>query len=87
MAVTVRDLDRLNEIDEVLAGVEPLAVHDVAWTVDAENPAWPQVRAAAIDDVLRKGRDYAAALGGVVTHGEHVADAGLLSGGGDAGYG
>ena len=54
----------------------------MTWHVDWDNPAWPQVRAAAIHAAAGKARDYATALGGTVHHVEHVADAGLL--GGDA---
>jgi hypothetical protein len=37
------------------------------------------VRAAAIQAALRKGRDYAAALGGALQSVEHVADAGCCT--------
>jgi uncharacterized protein len=52
----------------------------VTWHVDWDNPAWPQVRAAAIRAAIGKARDYAAALGATVRHVEHIADAGLLGG-------
>jgi uncharacterized protein YggE len=48
--------------------------------VDWDNPAWPQVRAAAISAAIGKARDYAAALGAALRHVEHIADAGLLGG-------
>ena len=57
-----------------------LNVHGVTWQVDWDNPAWPQVRAAAIGAAIGKARDYAAAIGATVRHVEHIADAGLLSG-------
>jgi uncharacterized protein YggE len=54
-------------------------VQGVTWQVDWDNPAWPQVRAAAIGAAaIGKARDYAAALGATVHHVEHIADAGLL---------
>lgn len=53
----------------------------VSWHVDWDNPAWPEVRAAAIQAAIRKGRDYAAALGGSLLNVEHIADVGLLGGG------
>jgi uncharacterized protein YggE len=81
LRVTVRDLDRLGELGDVLAAVPTLFVHGVMWHVDWDNPAWPRVRAAAIDAAIHKGRDYAAALGATLRHIEHVADAGLLGGG------
>jgi uncharacterized protein YggE len=76
LRVTVRDLDRLDDLSGVLAAHPGLNVHGVTWQVDWDNPAWPQVRAAAIG----KARDYAAALGATVRHVEHIADAGLLGG-------
>jgi len=83
LRVTLRDLDTLAAVSAVLAAHQSLNVQAVTWHVDWDNPAWPQVRAAAIRAAAGKARDYAAALGGTVHHVEHVADAGLL-GGGDA---
>ena len=82
LRVTLRDLDTLAAVSGVLAAHQSLNVQAVTWHVDWDNPAWPQVRAAAIRAAAGKARDYAAALGGTVHHVEHVADAGLL--GGDA---
>ncbi|HYX57692.1 MAG TPA: SIMPL domain-containing protein [Streptosporangiaceae bacterium] len=82
LRVTVRDLDALDELGGVLAAAPDLNVHGVTWHIDWDNPAWPQVRAAAIGAAIGKARDYAAALGATVRHVEHIADAGLL--GGDA---
>ncbi|MGH3203901.1 MAG: SIMPL domain-containing protein [Streptosporangiaceae bacterium] len=80
LRVTVRDLDRLDELSGVLTAHPGLNVHGVAWHADWDNPAWPQVRAAAIDAAIGKARDYAAALGATVRQVEHIADAGLLGG-------
>ena len=80
LQVTVRDLDRLDDLSGVLAAAPGLNVHGVTWQVDWDNPAWPQVRAAAIRAAIGKARDYAAALGATVHHVEHIADAGLLGG-------
>jgi uncharacterized protein len=82
LRVTLRDLDTLDAVSGALAAHQSLTVHAVTWHVDWDNPAWPQVRAAAIRAAIGKARDYAAALGVTVHHVEHVADAGLL--GGDA---
>jgi len=78
--VTVRDMDTLEDLSGVLAAHPSLNVHGVTWHVDWDNPAWPQVRAAAIGAAIHKARDYAAALGATVRHVEHIADAGLLGG-------
>jgi uncharacterized protein len=80
LQVTVRDVDRLDDLGGVLAAAPGLNVHAVRWHVDWDNPAWPQVRAAAIGAAIGKARDYAAALGAAVRHVEHIADVGLLGG-------
>ena len=80
LRATVRDLDRLDDLSSVLAAAPGLNVRGVTWHVDWDNPAWPQVRAAAIGAAIGKARDYAAALGATVRHFEHIADAGLLGG-------
>jgi uncharacterized protein YggE len=78
--LAVRDFDLLERLSAVLATHEGLSVHHIAWEVDADNPSWPQVRAAAIQAAIDKGRDYAAALGGSLSRVEHIADVGLLGG-------
>lgn len=85
LRVTVRDLGVLDAVSGALGTDQSLNVHGVTWHVDWDNPAWPQVRAAAIQAAIHKGRDYAAALGGRLQQVEHVADTGLL-GGDTAGY-
>jgi uncharacterized protein len=80
LRVTVRDLGRLDDLSGVLAAHPGLNVHGVMWHVDWDNPAWPQVRAAAIGTAIGKARDYAAALGARLQQVEHIADAGLLGG-------
>jgi uncharacterized protein len=80
LRVTVRDLDALDDLSGVLAAHPSLNVHGVMWHVDWDNPAWPQVRTAAIGAAIRKARDYAAALGAMLRQVEHIADVGLLGG-------
>jgi uncharacterized protein YggE len=80
LRITVRDLDALDDVSGVLAGQPSLNVHGVTWHVDWDNPAWSQVRAAAIGAAINKARDYAAALGAALRQVEHIADAGLLGG-------
>jgi uncharacterized protein YggE len=84
VVITVRDLELLDGLGTVLAAHQTLSVHDVSWEADWDNPAWPDVRAAAIQAAIRKGRDYAVALGGTLDRVEHIADAGLLGGGADS---
>jgi uncharacterized protein YggE len=84
VVVGVRALDLLDAVGAVLAGGEAITVQGVTWHVDWDNPAWQQVRADAVQAAIRKGRDYAAALGGALRSVEHIADAGLLGGGGSS---
>jgi uncharacterized protein YggE len=81
VGLRVRALELLDRLGALLAGHDTFSLHNVSWHVDDDNPAWPLVRAAAIRAAAQKARDYAAALGGSVLHVEHIADAGLLSGG------
>jgi uncharacterized protein YggE len=83
VVITVRAFGLLDPLGTVLAAHEAVSVHHVDWQVDWDNPAWPDVRAAAIQAAIAKGHDYAAALGGSLRTVEQIADAGLL--GGDAG--
>lgn len=80
VTIAVRDFDLLEALGAILAGHEAVAVQQVAWDVDWDNPAWPGVRADAVQAAIAKGRDYAAALGVALRGVEHVADAGLLGG-------
>ena len=83
MAVTiaVRAFELLDTLGAVLAAREAVTVHEVSWHADWDNPGWSDVRAAAVQAAIAKGRDYAAALGGSLRGVEHIADAGLLGGG------
>ena len=84
--ITVRAFDQLDALGTVLASHSALHVHNVGWRVDWDNPAWPDVRATAIRAAVRKGHDYAAALGGKLYQVEHIADVGLLGSGDDVHY-
>jgi hypothetical protein len=50
-----------------------LNVPGAVWHVDPDNPAWPQVRAAAIGAATDNAHDYAAALGAPLQYVEHIA--------------
>lgn len=78
--ILVREFGLLERLGAILATQQALTVHHVAWAVDPDNRAWPQVRAAAIQAAIDKGRDYATALGGSLSRVEHIADVGLLGG-------
>jgi uncharacterized protein YggE len=77
----VRDFDLLDPLADRLGEQDAFDILGVTWHVDDDNPAWPQVRAAAIHAAIRQGRDYAAALGSSLERVEHIADAGLLGSG------
>ena len=78
--IAIRAFELLDALGTVIAGREEVRVQEVTWHVDWDNPAWQGVRAAAVQAAIRKGRDYAAALGGSLRSVEHIADAGLLGG-------
>ena len=80
VTIAVRDFGLLEALGAILATHGAVAVQQVTWDVDWDNPAWPRVRADAVQAAIAKGRDYAAALGVALRGVEHVADAGLLGG-------
>ena len=54
--VRVRDLDLLARASDELAAHERLRIYQVSWDVDADNAAWPRVRADAIGSVAARSR-------------------------------
>ena len=80
LVVTVRDFSLLAGVSVAMTSEDAMEIHSVSWSVDEDNAEWAVVRGAAIDAALRKGQDYAAALGGTFVSVDHVADAGLLGG-------
>ena len=81
VTIAVRAFELLDTLGAVLAAREAVTVHEVSWHADWDNPGWSDVRAAAVQAAIAKGRDYAAALGGSLRSVEHIADTGLLGGG------
>jgi uncharacterized protein len=82
VVVAARDFGLLGPLGVVFARQDAFYVDGVSWHVDDDNPAWAAVRAGAIDAAVRKGNDYASALGSSLTGIEHIADTGLLGGSG-----
>ncbi|HEY5050721.1 MAG TPA: SIMPL domain-containing protein [Acidothermaceae bacterium] len=80
LQVTTRTFDILDALGAHLGTHKELHVRQVNWRVNSDNPAWAQVRAAAIHAAIATGRDYATALGVSLLEVAHVADAGLLDG-------
>jgi uncharacterized protein YggE len=81
LVITVRVFELLDALGSHFSAHEALTVHDVSWHADWDNPGWRDVRAAAIQAAIAKGRDYATAFGGQLSAVEHIADPGLLGGG------
>jgi len=82
VVLTVRAFGLLDPLGAILGAHEAVSMRGVDWRVDWDNAAWQDVRAAAIQAAVRKGSDYATALGGTLRTVEHIADAGLLGGDG-----
>src|SRR5262245_10663308 len=80
LVINVRDFALLGRVEGIATGHDMVNVGSVRWSVDEDNPEWARVRSEAIQAALRKGQDYASALGGSIVSVEHVADAGLLGG-------
>ncbi len=80
LQVTVRDLDTLGDLSGVLAADPSLDVHGVMWHVDGDNPAWPQVRAAAFGKVGGHGENVSEAdLSAMAEAGSNGKDRGMTS--------
>lgn len=78
--LSLRDFSLLERIEEMFADQNHFRIIHTSWSVDNDNPGWPSLRNEAIEEALRKGMDYAVALGSTVVSVEHVADVGLLGG-------
>ena len=78
--LSLRDFGLLERIEEMVLDQDHFQIIYASWSVDNDNPAWPTLRNEAIEEALRKGMDYAAALRSRVVSVEHVADIGLLGG-------
>ncbi len=83
--LSLRDFSLLERIEELAADRNHFRIIHASWSVDNDNPGWPSLRREAIEEALRKGVDYAAALGSTVISVEHVADIGLLGSGTEPG--
>lgn len=79
LLLSCRDFDRLEVVSARLAAHDGVDVGGTTWSVDADNPAWREVRAEAVGAAVSAAEDLATALGGTVETVDHVADTGLLS--------
>jgi uncharacterized protein YggE len=80
--VTVVDFERLGELVSQLAGVDLAEVAGPWWSLRRDSPVRAQARLEAVQDAVRRARDYARALDADVSSLVEVADTGLLSHGG-----
>lgn len=78
--VGLRDFTKLAEVQAIVEDPNLHHVHQTIWHLDRDNPAWAAVRADAVIDALRRGREYAAALASQLVALLHLADVGLLGG-------
>jgi len=77
--VTVHGFDRLGELMAQLADQERTEVGGPWWELRPASPVYAQVRVSAVQDAVRRARDYAAALGSDLTGLLELADVRLLS--------
>jgi uncharacterized protein YggE len=66
----------------VLADQDLTTVHGPSWSLRPDSPAYGEARRAAIDDALRRAREYADALGARLVRLVELTDSGLSGDGG-----
>ncbi len=79
--VRVTDFAVLGEMLGALGRCDGASFHGPNWRLRDNSEHYRAARLAAVEDALRRARDYAAALGTQVTGLIELADSGLLSGG------
>ena len=79
--VRVVDFTVLGDLLARLAELQGVDLHGPMWQLRPDSPHYRAARLAAVDDALRRARDYAAALGTEVIGVLEVSDSGLLSDG------
>ena len=72
--VVVRDFDALSPIVIALGAIPQSQVNGPNWSLRRDNPLHAEARLAAIDDALRRVRDYAAAFGATVADLVEISD-------------
>jgi uncharacterized protein len=78
VTIYVRDFGLLEHVEQLPFRISGFRIPYAQWQVDSDNEAWHAVRLEAIEEAMRKGRDYATALRSQLVSVEHVADLGLL---------
>lgn len=72
--VVVHDFAVLSPIVIALGAVPQSQVHGPNWSLRRDNPLHAEARLAAIDDAMRRVRDYAAAFGATVADLVEISD-------------
>ena len=79
--LTVGRLDDVGDLVVALGRLDDVAVTGPWWRLRPDSPAVEQARLAAVQDAVRRARQYAAAFGAHLTALLEVSDAGLSGGG------
>jgi uncharacterized protein YggE len=77
--VTLKDYTVLGDLITQAASLEQTSVYGPSWSLRPDSPVYREVRRAAIDDALARGREYAQALGARLVRLVELADPGLSS--------
>ena len=75
--VTVKDFAALGEMMLAVAGQDQTHVAGPTWSLRLDSPVYREARRAAIDEVIARAREYAAALGAEVTELLELSDPGM----------
>ena len=78
--ITVAPPDVVGELVVALGRLEDVSVHGPTWRLRPDSPVPAQARLAAVQDAVRRARQYAAAFGAELTELVEVADTGPGSG-------
>ena len=84
MTITVAHFDRIGEVVGKLADHDLTEINGPWWSLRPDSQVFHHARIEAVNDSVRRARDYASALGSSVTDLVELADAGLLAGGPDS---
>jgi uncharacterized protein YggE len=77
--VVVRDLDMVGEVMLRVADLDQSMVDGPWWSVRPASPAFKDVRRAAIDEAIARGREYAEALNARIVGLVELTDVGMIA--------
>ena len=84
VTIIVAHFDRIGEIVAQLADHDLTEIHGPWWSLRPDSQVFRHARIEAVNDSVRRAKDYVSALGSSVTGLVELADAGLLADGHDA---